>query len=213
MYRHYQTNDHALNVDHHELMRQTAYHEAGHAVAIYLGNRQKNLPPTFFQILIKKQVNGYDRFFAKVEGGRLIQNFPALPLNHLNDLTVEEQNEYRCAYEADIVNLLVGPLAEAKYISARDDEIFNRYLLTAEALKNYGGASDLETITMYLDNLIPSQKHRDERMLELFDLAFQFIDNVQHWQCIRNLAKYMLENKKDKILCEEIIAVCNSQVH
>ncbi len=98
MYRHYQTKDHSLNFDHHELMRQTAFHEAGHAVAIYLGNRQKDLPPTFFQILLRKPVNGYDRFFAKVEGGRLIQSVPALPLNRLNDLTVEEQNEYRCAY-------------------------------------------------------------------------------------------------------------------
>ncbi len=86
-------------------------------------------------------------------------------------------------------------------------------MLTTDALKNYGGASDLETVSMYLENLMPSKKRRDERMVELFDLAFEFIDNGLHWKCIRNLAKYMLENKRHEILCEEIIAVCDRQVH
>jgi len=35
-------------VTHIELSRRTAIHEAGHAVAIYFGNKQKQLPPVFF---------------------------------------------------------------------------------------------------------------------------------------------------------------------
>jgi len=40
-------------INHAELSRKTATHEAGHAAAIYLGNKQKQLPPVFFQIYIK----------------------------------------------------------------------------------------------------------------------------------------------------------------
>lgn len=213
MQRHYQKNDYSLIENYPELTRQTAFHEAGHAVAIYLGNRQKCLPPTFFQILLRKPVNEYDRFFAKVEGGRLIQSFPLpIPTDHEN-LTTDEQTEFRCAYEADVVNLLVGPLAEAKYISIRDDEIFNRYLLNTDALKYYGGSSDLETVSMYMENLIPSQKHREEQLLELFNQAFQFIDSRLNWECICNLAKHILQNKQHNIPCEEVIAVCDRQIN
>jgi hypothetical protein len=36
---------------HNEHSKKSAIHEAGHAVAIYLGNRQKQLPPFFFSDL------------------------------------------------------------------------------------------------------------------------------------------------------------------
>ena len=36
------------------LIRQAAFHEAGHAAAIHIGNRQKQLPPIFFQIFINQ---------------------------------------------------------------------------------------------------------------------------------------------------------------
>ena len=42
----------ALNLNHQEVKRKVAIHEAGHAAAIYLGNQQKRLPPVFFQIFI-----------------------------------------------------------------------------------------------------------------------------------------------------------------
>jgi len=47
----------ALNPTHHEVNRKVAIHEAGHATAIHLGNKQKELPPVFFQIFITP-VNG-----------------------------------------------------------------------------------------------------------------------------------------------------------
>jgi len=37
-----------------DLIRQIAFHEAGHAAAIHLYNKQKQLPPVYFQITIKK---------------------------------------------------------------------------------------------------------------------------------------------------------------
>lgn len=47
---------------HNEPSKKSAIHEAGHAVAIYLGNRQKQLPPFFFDFLdydpiIRRQID------------------------------------------------------------------------------------------------------------------------------------------------------------
>ena len=41
---------------HNEHSKKSAIHEAGHAVAIYLGNRQKQLPPFFFSFILKSKV-------------------------------------------------------------------------------------------------------------------------------------------------------------
>ena len=41
----------ALNLTHQEVKRKVAIHEAGHAAAIYFGNKQKRLPPVFFSLL------------------------------------------------------------------------------------------------------------------------------------------------------------------
>ena len=47
---------HLINMPHFvndaELIRQVAFHEAGHAAAIHIRNKQKQLPPIFFQIYI-----------------------------------------------------------------------------------------------------------------------------------------------------------------
>ncbi len=64
-----------------------AFHEAGHATAIYLNNKARNLPPVFFQIMFK-DLSGkseqdlmayqatHDDSIARVEGGRLIELLP-----------------------------------------------------------------------------------------------------------------------------------------
>ena len=62
-----------------DLIKQIVFHEAGHAAAIHLYNKQKQLPPVYFQITIKKtdhtQANPFasravthDHFVAMVEG-------------------------------------------------------------------------------------------------------------------------------------------------
>ena len=206
MRRHYQTaTSHFLS--YHELDKQTAFHEAGHAAAIYLSNKQKQLPPVFFKIHIIKPDEINAHFSAKVIDGQLIQNLPVALLDNLSELSNTEQLCYLCAYEADVTNLLVGPLAEAKYVSIRDDEILNINLINTQALNNYGGYSDIEKAYNYLEYFIAEEKQREDKINELFAQAYQFIDNRKNWTCILNLAHYILETGQSTISCEEAIAI------
>jgi hypothetical protein len=114
---------------------RTAYHQAGRAVAICLGNRQKQLPDVHFQIVIKPQ-DGPGRssrkpcpFKATLEGGRLIQNLTQSFAEVTQTLSLPDQEQCRRAIESDIANLLAGPLAEAKYVALRDARSFNANLV------------------------------------------------------------------------------------
>jgi hypothetical protein len=60
----------------------------------------------------------------------LIYSLPVALLESANYFSLDEQDAYRTAFEADIINLLVGPLAEAKYVAVRDHECFNKNLIT-----------------------------------------------------------------------------------
>lgn len=191
----------------HELPRQTAFHEAGHAASIYLGNKQKNLPPVFFQIEIQKTSDNNAITYAKVVDGHLIHDLPTAGLRSTSPLSEKEQKDFQSAYEADVVNLLVGPLAEAKYVSIRDDEAFNFNLINTQALNYYGGASDVKRAYAYLKYFIASAAAREEKMIELFAEAFQFIENTQNWKLILNLAHHIINSEKDIISCEEAIKV------
>ncbi|MEQ1636772.1 MAG: hypothetical protein ABL903_08760 [Methylococcales bacterium] len=188
-----------------ELFRQTAFHEAGHAVAIYLRNRQIQLPPVFFQITL----DAYEpkplekKYLAKVEGGQLIENLPF----SLVSLPEQQQNEYLVAFEADIVNLLAGPLAEAKYIALRDDEELNRHIVNLNALAFYGGASDLERVEEYIQCFIENMQQRIDKVDALFSDAFDFINTGKHWKVITDLAMHIITCKKNIIPCTEIISI------
>lgn len=190
-----------------ELDWRTAFHEAGHAAAIHFGNQQKQLPPVFFEIQVKRPNDVSNHFFAKVVDGNLIQNVPIAVVESCSVLSGSEQHSCQRAYEADIVNLLVGPLAEAKYVSIRDDEIFNLQLINSDALHNYGGGNDLERVQSYLEHFIASKTKRDEKMFELLSQAFYFIEDPRNWCCILNLAHYILDGKQETISCDEAIAV------
>lgn len=208
MERIYQLSDSAL-IDHQELHKRTAFHEAGHAAAIYFGNRQKDLPPVFFEIQIRKPENNNGHFFAKVIDGHLIQNMPIAIVDSLSDLSHADKHSYQCAYEADIMNLLVGPLAEAKYVAERDDEVFTPNLIDLNALHNYGGGSDVDKANSYLNLFIASKPERDKKMQELLRLAYRFISHPSHWRAISALADLILENDQEKISCEEVMALFN----
>ncbi len=187
-----------------ELARQIAFHEAGHAISIYFGNRLRDLPPVYFRIDIKRSANGIVNA-AKVVDGQLIQDLPVPLLENLSDLSEQEKHSYQCAYEADVVNLLAGPLAEARYVSIRDDEILNLNLLSTEALEqHYGGQSDLEKACQYLEHFIADPKRREEKMLELFTEAWIFISQRQYWSAVIILANHLLENAETAISCEDI---------
>jgi hypothetical protein len=202
-------------INYKELIRQTAIHEAGHAVAIHLGNRQKLLPPVFFQIVVKKRDNDFSPHLpeayaygaAKVEGGRLIHTLPSSIEGATDDFSPAQKQAYQQAFEADIVNLLVGPLAEARYIASRDDEVINAYLVNLNALRYYGGTSDLELAGEYLECFIADQVQREKKIGELFMKAFAFVHHAPNWRAILALADYILASPKTVIGCEEVMAL------
>ncbi|MFI3158094.1 MAG: hypothetical protein QX199_18255 [Methylococcaceae bacterium] len=217
MKRNYQT-DASYSINDQDLIRQIAFHEAGHAAAIYLYNKQKQLPSVYFQIAItplKRQKNRllhtgsmtHNHFAAAVEGGHLIHSLPVALLESTHYFSPSEQDAYQTAFEADMTNLLIGPLAEAKHVALRDNEQFNAQLININALHNYGGTSDLNKVYEYLDIFIGDRSRHPEKLAELFDRAFQFISSSAHWQSVQRLADYILNNKENIISCEEAIAV------
>jgi len=207
-----------------DLIRQIAFHEAGHAAASYLYNKQKQLPPVYFQITIKKTDHTLTNPFASrafthdpivaMDGrGCLIHSLPVTLIESANYFSVDEQDAYRAAFEADMINLLVGPLAEAKHVALRDNECFGKNLITVNALHYYGGKSDLEKVYEYLENFISDNSLHEEKIVELFNQAFQFIDSPVHWKAIERLAAYILDNTKNTISCEEAIAVLDESAN
>ncbi len=204
MHRYHQSRD--LGADRFfELTQQTAFHEAGHAAAIYLGNQLRGLPPVYFSIEVKRSEKNAMPLQAKVIGGHLIQSLPIAMLDSLSDLSATEKHSYQCAYEADVINLLAGPLAEARYVSIRDDEVLNLNLLNPQALGDYyGGQADMEKAYQYLEYFIADAEQRENKMLELFTQAWMFVSHRKSWVCILNLANYILESDQDVISCEEV---------
>ncbi|WP_031434151.1 hypothetical protein [Methylomarinum vadi] len=203
MHRHYYAETHRP-LSHQELDKQTAFHEAGHAAAIYLLNKQKQLPPVYFEIQINKPNTAKQHFSAKVIDGLLLND---LPSSILEDLSHPDLHSYQCAYEADVINLLVGPLAEAKYVSIRDDEIFKLNLINPKALHNYGGYSDVERAYDHLKAFISNSTQQEQKMTELLKEAYRFVDNRENWKCILNLAQYILDCGQTKITCEDVSSV------
>jgi hypothetical protein len=204
-----------------EIDKRIAYHQAGHAAAIYLGNKQKQLPAVHFQIIIKPlewegQARGrfacpHDKYTAKVEGGRLIQSLPMSFAEATQYFSWPEQEQCLCAFEADVINLLAGSLAEAKFVAARDNEIFNPNLVYLGALKFYGDGSDLEVITEYLECFMLHKAERDRKLAELFLAAFSFVNKRSNWNAITALAEFILdtprEDSNDIIQCEDVISL------
>jgi hypothetical protein len=154
----------------------------------------------------------HDHFVAVVEGGRLIQSLPVALIESAHYFSAAEQDAYRTVFEADMINLLIGPLAEAKHVALRDDEQLNTQLVNINALHYYGGTSDLETIYEYLDSFIADRSRQQEKMVELFNKAFQFISSPIHWKAIQRLAGYILHNRENTISCEEAIAVLDKSI-
>jgi hypothetical protein len=198
-----------------EFITQAAFHEAGHAAAIYLRNRYYNLPQVSFRIFLPciKQPKLLDNRLmrrgnmerhAKLEGGLLAENqaLSVRPYESSQAVLVYQQ-----ACEADVVNLLAGPLAEAKHVAQRDGEYINQYLVNYDALKNYGGKSDQEKIEKYLDDFSLPPIRKADMLVELHSASFDFINQADHWRAISDLANYMLGSKKEIIACEEAVAI------
>jgi len=206
------------------LKELVAYHEAGHAAAIHFNNRLKNLPPVFFKILL----DGLDKCAARsvlddrnfpheristIKGGRLIHSLPFFALEgmgseaHGSSIVFHFTDGFHPAFEADIVNLLIGPLAEAKFIACKDNELFRFQLLTVPALNNYGGEADLALVYEYLQSYSADPQVQDESLRHFLRQAFDFVDDKANWAAIARLAAYILASNKHEIGCEEVAAV------
>jgi hypothetical protein len=151
-----------------------------------------------------------------VEGGRLIELLPhsiddlAHKLIDHNEAMTPLVRDYIIAFEADIINLLIGPLAEAKHVYNRDDELFNNQLVDLKSLRNYGGGSDLALAYEYLESFSSCKQLQDEKLNELFAVACDFVSNSANWKAITKLANYILESNKNIIRCEEVVSVIES---
>jgi len=197
--------------------KRSAYNHAGQAAAIYLSNKQKQLPAVHFQIVIEHKDSVSSACHARdakpqrvvsVEGGRLIQSLPLLKAEALDGLSNSAQKEYRLAFEADIVNILAGPLAEAKYCALRENQVFNPNLVYLGALKFYGGRAGLSVINEYLEGVYSQREVRDPQLVELFLAAYSFVNNQLNLQAITALAVHILDqHHKHVIDCNDVIAL------
>jgi hypothetical protein len=157
-----------------------------------------------------------DNYIVQLEGGRLIEMLPhslngfVCKLTEHNDAMVQLVEDYRIVFESDIINLLIGPLAEAKHIAVNDNEPFKLQLINAKALKNYGGNSGLALLNQYLQCFF-SDKQKDEKLDELFVEAFYFVNNDANWLATTKLADYILGSSN--IICyEEIVLLLDQSI-
>ncbi|MDT8407399.1 MAG: hypothetical protein RQ715_09125 [Methylococcales bacterium] len=200
---------------HDDLVKRTVFHEAGHAVAIILGNRSKDLPPVFFQIHLgcfaKKteqatMARSGHKNLATVQGGHLLDNLPVTVLECSGYYSPQEKNAYQAAVEADVFNLLVGPLAEARYIAERDGEVFCHDLLPLTILaRHYGGEIDINQCMAYLDGLIADPGLKTQKLQEIYRQACEFVKNSWNWRIIEHLVKHLLEAQPESIDCEHLL--------
>jgi hypothetical protein len=200
-----------------------AFHEAGHAAGIHLNNKARRLPAVFFKIIFKDMDGAigtegmayqsvHDECTARVEGGRLIKSLPH-SIDCLMPGWTERNNAMVQFFEADIINLLIGPLAEAKHVADTDNEQFNHKLINLNALTNYGGSSDLALAHEYLQSFPADKPQKDKKLDELFTAAFDFINNDANWAAISKLADYILGSNKNTIHCEEVVSTLDQSIN
>jgi hypothetical protein len=181
-----------------------------------LGNKRKQLPPISFQICLNNTFvadnNFNDNYSAKIEGGRLIHSLPCSIEELTRDFSPIQKHAYQQAFEADIINLLAGPLAEANYVALRDNELINPRLINFNTLDNYGGCFDLSIIRDYLACFNHSVLECETKIKELFLAAFQFVSDFVHWRAITVLANYIISQSKAIICYQEISTVLDASM-
>jgi hypothetical protein len=200
-----------------EIDNKAFYHVAGQAIAIYLGNKQKQLPPVHFDILIiteapykpqSRLLSETHSNHALIVGGRLVQSLPLSFAEATDSLSWFHQAEYRCAFEADISNLLTGPLAEAKYIALLDGETFNSHSVNLRALHNYVSLQEMELANEYMACFITNRAERKQKLAQLLSAAFYFVNDSSNWHNIKDLATFIQDQSGDGIIhCEDVISL------
>jgi hypothetical protein len=198
--------------------KRNAYYQAGRVAAIHIGNNQKNLPAVYFQIVIKlaektSEFNGRSlripqKYKANLEGGRLIPHLPYSFQDATRLLSPAQRQQCRCAFEADVINILAASLAEAKYVALCDNEVSNANLVYIGALKFYGGSQDLLAVDEYMDCLFLGDKQeRNQKLTELFLAAYSFVNEPANWQAITLLAETFCRSPQNVFPYEELIAM------
>ncbi len=207
-----------------EINKRNSFHQAGHAAAIYWNSKQHPLPPVYFRILLNHQENIGDNIglflpfnsycSAKLEGGRLIQALPFSFAEATRYFNPPQREQYRCAFEADIINLLVGALAKAKYAAMEGESNNCAHFIHFNALQPNHALLDIELVNEYLHCYQPQKSDREQKLAELLFVAYALIDNSSNWQAITTLATYISDNLLDKskeiITCEEAMHVLDS---
>jgi hypothetical protein len=199
-----------------------AYHKAGHAAGIHFNNPAKTLVSVDFQIVLNTlgevgptdiaYLTKDDNCIAWIEGGRLLHSLPPI-ISWDCELVGDDEairlwlNEYQWAFDADIVNLLVGPLAEAKYVAESDNEPFNPELVNLNALTNYGGGANLDLVDDYLQRTPFTQQQRITKLAESFSFAFHFVSSEANWAAISRLADFIMGSSKTVIGGADVVAI------
>ncbi|CAG7857057.1 hypothetical protein MCAMS1_01768 [biofilm metagenome] len=201
---------------HSEKLKRMAFHTAGQAVAIYLRNKRMGLSAAFFRLIANpldkqshktatKLGNGKNYTYI-VDGGRLIQALPVSLVESTVDFTRTQKLYYEKAFDADIINMLAGPVAEAKYVAQRDNEIITPRLVNFNSLGFYNGLEEMGTVLSYLKclNLPPDEQQR--KMVNLYLASFSFVGEIKIWNNISQLANHILTTDKDIFEADEIIS-------
>lgn len=150
------------------------------------------------------------QYNAQLEAGRLIQDLPLSIDDIVRNLSAHGQAAFRLALEADVINLLAGPLAEAKYVALCEDKVFNANLVYLNTLNFYGGSEAMALMAQYLDFLASSLEAQNKKQADLFLAAFDFINQASHWRTITDLASYICNQSHAVIPCGELISYLDS---
>ncbi len=201
-----------------KILEADAYHQAGQALAISLGNQLKRLPAVHFQICLHPcKIETSERFPCReknytltLEGGLLIQSLPLCLAEAENPQFCLEQADNRHALEADIMNMLAGPLAEAKYHAAQQDKALHKCPSLFRALRFYNKNPFNRPVDDYLECFFPRQVDRQHKLIELLQASFDFINDSAIWENIKALAAFIIAHPKAIIDCEEIFSFLTS---
>lgn len=215
---------HAYKADKYRIDKPSAFYVAGRTVSIHFGNHRKGLPPIYFQICIEtlepyvpisKKPNSIPAIGqAILKGGRLISELPLSIEQETNLMTSSEKLAYAMAFNADIVNLLAGFIAEAKFIAIRDNEVITPRLVNVNSLRDYGVARDLQLLWDYFKCYGEYNSERETQLIGLYLAAFEFVNTPCYWQAVCEVANYIETSEKFLIECQEITDILdNSMKH
>lgn len=202
--------------------KPSAFHMAGRSVSIHFGNRKKNLPPIYFQIGIEpiptnirnlrksNPISGFSR--ATFKGGRLISQLPGSLVLETNLMTTSEKLAYEQAFNADIVNLLAGFIAEAKFIALSDNEVISPRLVNVNSLQHYGEDVDLQELWEYFKCFGDYDSDKETKLIGLYLAAFEFVNVPSHWKAICEVSNYIERSEKMLLECTEIFDIFDQSI-